>query len=359
MLLDIFEDHLDEALFLFQRSQLAFEMLDLVQKDLDELRQRLRAHLDGLLLDPAAAWQLCHPQLAEGDSEHAFVAGIVAFEGCEAERVSVVEAMLAAASPEQLSGFAAAAAQTNWGGAEAWLRTLLGSPHANARALALQALGERGVDPGPALDRALASGDRLELLAALRAAFDLGAGRTATAVTRIAHGDDAEVVARALRVMARTAAPGTRERCLELLDAGHAAAGAAAEVLGASGHAQDSARLVDLIARTDGELRRSAIIALGLLGDLDAVPALSTYLENAETAGVATAALSWMFGSCWDATVPEYVDDEDWGPDHDLPCVPREVFEQWWAEHCGDYEPGMRVCAGGGLPVPLLWVSKA
>lgn len=121
MLLDILQEHLDEAEWLFARRQAAFGQLDMTVADLAAIDARLRAHLDGLLVDPAAAWELCAGWLVEGTESQAFVAGIVALEGGDdGRREELVRALAAAPEPVR-AGVRHAAALTVWDGVEAWL----------------------------------------------------------------------------------------------------------------------------------------------------------------------------------------------------------------------------------------------
>ena len=73
MILDILEEHIEEADFLFCQRQLAFGMLDLNGEDLAEMDERLRAHLNGLLLSQDAAWDFVRDFLTTGSAGEAFV----------------------------------------------------------------------------------------------------------------------------------------------------------------------------------------------------------------------------------------------------------------------------------------------
>ena len=72
------------------------------------LEGRLRAHLDGLLLEPDASWQMCRRFLVKGSPGEAFVAAILALEGGVASRLQAVEDALESPSDKVRSGVQAA-----------------------------------------------------------------------------------------------------------------------------------------------------------------------------------------------------------------------------------------------------------
>ena len=108
MRLDILEEHIDETVDLFERRLLALETQSLTRRDLVALEGRLRAHLDGLLLEPDASWQMCRRFLVKGSPGEAFVAAILALEGGVASRLQAVEDALESPSDKVRSGVQAA-----------------------------------------------------------------------------------------------------------------------------------------------------------------------------------------------------------------------------------------------------------
>jgi hypothetical protein len=106
MLLDILEEHFDDASFLAER------WLDrgASSAEHEEAEQRLRAHLDGLMLGGATAWELSKHRLAgAGD---VFVAAWAALNGepswrqqlDSAQACKSSEAQLAVQAAQQLAG---------------------------------------------------------------------------------------------------------------------------------------------------------------------------------------------------------------------------------------------------------------
>ena len=104
MILEILEDHLDEADYLFSQRLLAIQMADMTGDDIAMLESRLRAHLDGLVLGGEAAWELCQDFLAEGSTSESFVAGIVAMECGDESHLVQLEQALSGESKEIFEG---------------------------------------------------------------------------------------------------------------------------------------------------------------------------------------------------------------------------------------------------------------
>ena len=110
MIRDIVEEHLDEAAYLYTRRQAAQRRVDATAEDVAELGRRLRAHLDGLLVGGAMAWELTQPALSQSNEAQAFVAGILAMEGGQPAWLEDLVAALIAPKPEAFEGL-------RWGGA--------------------------------------------------------------------------------------------------------------------------------------------------------------------------------------------------------------------------------------------------
>lgn len=84
ILLDVIEEHLEEADFLCQQRGNALGERVYNPDRLTELEERLLAHLGGLILAEADAWNLLKPKLTEGERGEAFAAAFVALASGEA-----------------------------------------------------------------------------------------------------------------------------------------------------------------------------------------------------------------------------------------------------------------------------------
>ena len=298
MILDILEEHIEEADFLFSQRQLAFGMLDLNGEDLVEMDERLRAHLNGLLLGQDAAWEFVRPFLAEGSTGEAFVASIVALEGGQPSRLDELEEALLAAPPPVIEGIRWACCLTIWSGVAAFLKRLLDHDGPHVKAVAIEAMAYRKIDPGnDALVKALDSPSEVLVLAGLHAVGQLRLRRHQRAVQDYASMGEPALQAAALESLAVLDAQDAHRQCLAVLkEAGpYAATGAA--LLGVFAKKQDLNVLVRAAGSPDNKpLTRAAILALGGMGDTDAVPFLIELLGNDELARVAGASLGQIFG---------------------------------------------------------------
>lgn len=84
---EIIESHIDEVSFLYEQYRTEIAAGDDDQSYLRFLAKRLRANIDGLLLNHDVVWELVEPDLAGGDAEVFFTAGIVAFGAGHVQRV--------------------------------------------------------------------------------------------------------------------------------------------------------------------------------------------------------------------------------------------------------------------------------
>lgn len=338
MLFDILEDHLDEAVHLFCRRQLAIDMLDMTGEDLAELDERLRAHLEGMLLGGEDAWGLCKDLLAEGASDEAFVAGIVALEGGDASRLQVLEEVLAGENREAAEGVGWACSLTRWPGVSDFLMNQCEREVVPARAIALQAMINRRIDPGHHLDAALKDPATPAFLWGIRGAGVFQKRHLLPAVEQHTSTENPEVRAAALESLVMLEPEKGRLACLEALSS-DGPVPAAAGLLGVVGQRQDLDAIVRAAASENRSLAREAILALGNLGYVSAVPFLIGLLKSPVDAGVASVALQRIFGDLMPEKSAEAKKDEadsdlmdEWHPDDDLAVYAESELSPWWEE---------------------------
>lgn len=197
MLPDILDEHLDEAAWLFERRQALLADPAATDEALAEVEERLRAHVDGFVLGGEASWASCRGFLSAGAAGQCFVAATAALEGGDPARREELEAALPGASPEVYDGVRWACRLTTWPDIVAFLRRQLDRPEPTPRAVALDALTGRRLDPGPALTEALSAPQPLLAVAALVGAGRLGLAQHARAVEARTSDEDPEVAAAA------------------------------------------------------------------------------------------------------------------------------------------------------------------
>ena len=372
MILDILDEHIDEAEALFERRLLAFDMLDLTGEDLAEFDRRLRAHLDGLLLGGDASWARCREFLTEGSVGQAFVAGMLACETPGAPQLQTLINALANASAEIRTGLRWACRLTVWAVMPDVLKQLLNSDHADVRAVALDALVHRKVlPPVEVLTRAMDSPHTAERIAGLQGAAQTQNPSLVPQVERHVFSDSTGVSAAALEALVWLDPARAVVHCRRILAEAAPCPEAAAGLLGVIGHRDDLGMLIEATAGEDSQVARAAVLALGNLGLVEAVPALITLLEHSRLGGVAGVSLKRIFGQYLPNTEmppvePDEDEDEsgDWHPDDDLPRLSPQVVNRWWEAYQSHFSVHGRFRNGGwfqpGPPLvgtPLLLVD--
>lgn len=371
MILDILDEHIDEAEDLFERRLLAFDMLDLTGEDLAALDARLRAHLEGLLLGEETSWELCRDYLVDGSVGQAFVAGIIACEAPGAPGLELLQQALIEAPSEVKQGIRWACRLTIWPGAVEFLQHQLSTSDADVRAVALDALLYRKILPAvDVLERALKSPDTVELIAGIHGTAQINEPRLAAMVEGHLSSDNPDVCAAALEALVLIDPSRAIARCHGILSNAAPCPAAAAGLLGVIGNRDDIGLLMETTADQDLSVARAAVLALGNLGSPLAAPALIELLEHPKLGGVAGVSLNRMFGEHLleiempsNETMEDEDDNADWQPDDDLPHLSQQFVRQWWAKHKHDFPEQGRFRSGEAYspgqtlaetPLPLL-----
>lgn len=364
MIVDILEEHLDEADYLFSQRLFSMEMLDIDNEDMGKLDDRLRAHLEGLVLGGDDAWGLIAEGVEEGTVSQAFVAAIVAMEGEEPFRLEALEQVLERATPEIFEGVRWACCLTVWPGVAGFAKHLMGSESPQAKALAIESMTHLGIDPGQELGEALKSSTQVLLLAGLWGVGRLGARRCLQAVWDYAAMGEPMVQAAALESLAVLEPQTARRCCLDIIKAAGPCTRHAVGVLGVLGNKQDLGLLIQMMNDPNARVARAAMLAVGGLGEVSGVPALITMLEHEKLGGVAGFALGKILGdglpdeeavasdvlcdseenqdSEAEGEAETESEEEDWEPDDDLPMLSSEAVKAWWAKEQGRFPAGVR-----------------
>ena len=311
----IYEEHADEASFLYEQRVRWLEDAALGFEDIAELEERREAHLDGLVLGGETALQLTAARaVACEDAGLVDTALRVACRHARADVCSqIVEAVAEADDVELLCG------------ARDALCAELPPALTTLAADGLRSGNEQLV----ALWAHVAGYRRLPLLAELRAALALSNVQPAhTAEVVWAFGELAEPCPLTCRAALSTGSPALAQAVLlatlkcgtlaasdfEALDQPFPGWASLPAVLAGAARYEALARTV---RAADGDGREQTIIALGLLGHAQAIPELVELLADAETARAAAVALQMLTGASLIETV-EVSEPEDLGLDPDL-----------------------------------------
>lgn len=366
ILVDILEEHLEEAAFLWQQRGVALESRDYDLADLAELEERFLAHVDGLAVGGRESWKLLQPKLAEGEVGEAVAAGLVALQSGKREWIERVLQAFPAAEGEVLAGLADAFRHAAYADATRFLESHLGSDSAAVRAAATDVIGFRREPLAPGRVAALLDDESLAVVsAAVRAAGRLRLSGLAGQVEGF-QGAEADPVVRREAWEAGMLLGGERSlaRCREAAASRAEGADRAIVLLGLAGRPDDSGLLVE--ALRDPDRARAAVIAVGLLGAPAAVPALVRSAANPALARLAGEALGRITGvdvkeagleaapadpegrppqaDAAAETEAETAADDEFAedPDEGLPVPDPEKLEAWWVENGARYDPKVR-----------------
>jgi uncharacterized protein (TIGR02270 family) len=358
ILVDILEEHLEEADFLWQQREAALDSRDYDLAELAELEERFLAHLDGLGVGGKEAWKLLLPKLEEGEEGETLAAALVGLESGRRERIDAVLDAFSGAGDDLPAGLVAAWRHTTYPGANPFLESQLESASAAVRAAATEALGFRRAPVAPArLTALLGDDDPRVVAAAVRTAGRLRLDQLMGPVGEV-HESTADPSVRGeawetgLLLGSGRCLSGCRRAVSERGDQ----AARAITLLGLGGRPEDRSLLESALGQP--ALARAAVLALGLLGDPAAVEPLIRCAAETDLARLAGEALSRITGvhlseagleaeaAEAETVVPpddtgdeeEYVED----PDEGLPRPDPQKLEAWWGENGSRFDEKVR-----------------
>jgi uncharacterized protein (TIGR02270 family) len=368
---DVFEQHADEASFLWtlRDAAVADPLYDLA--DLCELDERIEAHIDGLRLAGDAGWEACRALLARAEERgEVFAAAVLAIERGDLRGIAhilnvgagvpdlaraVVSAMgwapfdrvraiapglLAGRCPPELHYLGIAGCAVHRQDPGAALGYALLSKDARLRARALKAVGELGrADLLPLVQAELASEhEGCRFWAAWSAAL-FGSQQAERALWHFAA-SGGPFAGRACAMVMRRMDPGVAYTWLYSLT------GAAASV-------------------------RVVVEGAAALGDPTVVPWLIESMRAPETARAAAGALAAITGVRLEeerlsGEAPEGFqsgptddsadEDTSMDPDSSLPWPDVEAIQAWWGRRSGELRRGVRYLLG--KPMATEWLER-
>lgn len=154
----IFEQHIEDASFLWVLRSVAIEQPHYVATDLAELEMRIDSHLDGIMASLVRTWPLCVEACAFEEGGEAFVFAVTAFRSLEAEKIQkAVE--FGFTNDETFAGTVSALAWLPGSLCHDWIKRFFTSKDIRHKLLALAACRARSEDPAGYLDRILLRDD--------------------------------------------------------------------------------------------------------------------------------------------------------------------------------------------------------
>jgi uncharacterized protein (TIGR02270 family) len=362
ILIDILEEHLEEADFLFQQRENALSDRVYDLDGLAELEERLLAHLDGLLLGEKEAWKLLEPKLAGGELGACFAAAFVALESGDATRIALVQKTFFEAEETVLEGIRHALRHTSVD-VEKMIRPLFNSGQGAVRAAAIEVAGFRRMPLETKLLHAGLTGkEPLVIAASLTAVGRLRIFDLKNEVETLLESDAPPIRLAALRAGRLLNSEKALIRCRKSVLEQSEEAGEALFLLGLAGRAEDGSLLVNAV--NGGGLARNAVTSLGLLGRVAAVDILIQCLADSKLARLAGQAICTLTGVDLEkeklvapkAEAQTEADEDDFevDPDEGLLIPDPAKMESWWRKNASRLDKKIRYRKGLPYSPPLL-----
>lgn len=357
----IIDQHAEEAAFLWLLRDNAVTEAHYDLKHLQDLENRIEAHIDGLRIAGHEGWKRSVENLKQfKESGEMFTAATLAFESTDPEILTTLYA-LAEASPGTERGLISALGWVKPQHLKGKVSGLLASADPFWRRIGIAACAIHRVDPGQLLNTAIQDKDSALCCRAIKAAGELGRSDLEHLIAYYLKSDDSEVrfwSAWTLTLLGnRDEAPKVLQTFL-LQNALYAFK--AAQLVFRTGHADNNKYLLGALAGQQNSLRL-AIQGSGISGDATYIPWLIQQMETPEQARVAGEAFSLMTGidlayDDLDTDQPEdfYAgptespEDEDTtlDPDENLPWPDVNLIQQWWQQHHSRFSTSQRYLMG-------------
>ncbi|WDT75869.1 MAG: TIGR02270 family protein [Candidatus Manganitrophus sp.] len=354
ILIDILEEHLEEADFLFQQRTNALTDRAYDLDGLAELEERLLAHLDGLVIGGKEAWALLEPKLAGGEVGEVFAAAFVALESGEPARIELLQKTFGEGEGPLLDGIRHALRHTPSPEIEKIVRPSLHSEKGAVRAAAIDLIGFRRL---PLESRLLQAGlQEKDPLVVAAAANAVGRLRLADLKNEIEGGlesDAASVRLEAMRAGLLLKSERALSRCRKAVQERVEEGGEAILLLGLLGHPEDGPLLVNALG--EAALARNAVMSLGLLGRAAGMEALIQCTADpklARWAGEAVRTVTGVDLEKENLVAPkaeakaEEEDELEDDPDEGLPVPDPAKVETWWRKNASRFDKKARYRKG-------------
>ncbi len=358
---DVVEQFVNDASFLWVLRSVAVNQPHYNVADMRDLEQRIQEQLDGLSVEPQIAWDLIVQALDFNEAGEVFTAAVFAFRSMEVERIKyTVSAGLI--NQNTMAGLISALAWLPLKLVEAWLHKFYMSKDMAHKEIALAVSRARRENPGEKLDRIFSREDCMAIsslrIQALRAAADLKRVDLVNSVsTSLEHEDDS------VRFWAIYASNllGSRQHIL-LLEP---------YVLTENPLQTRAIQLafrvlpIDLARSWIGKLvedstqTRSAIKAMAVLGDPEAVPWMINLMRQAEYARIAAEAFTLITGIDLDShdltidvpdidgVLPDELDEGvDLDEDENLDWPNVDKIMATWQKYGGRFQGAKRFLMG-------------
>ncbi|MGB3941886.1 MAG: beta-ketoacyl synthase N-terminal-like domain-containing protein [Candidatus Manganitrophaceae bacterium] len=285
VLSSLFETHLEEAEFLWERRETALVSHRERLSNLGEIEERLLAHLDGLAVGGKPVWDRLQPKWTASSAGEAFAAASVTLVSGEPARIDALFALFASLEGTGLVGIRQAFCHTVAPEAEERLQGWLSEKNNLLLSAAIDILGfRRSPIDRWILDRSISSSEPALVFSAVRAIGRLRIDRLKESVEGILDNEDpslrAEAIWTGLLIGSKKAHAYLRRAVQE--ERGNEAANAL-RLLGFLGDPEDLPLMRDAVLEPG--LSHSALFALGWYGHVGAIDLLIDRTKDPLTPG--------------------------------------------------------------------------
>lgn len=360
-MMDVLEEHLDEASFLWSQWERALvsSLHDL--SDTAELEERLLAHVDGLVIGgEAAATELLLPGLETNERERISASALALLAMNGRQELEETLEVLSSGDEVQRAGIGRAMELSERQGLDAVLLELLRAENPAVQFVAFQVLTSRGAVPQDKRTEWLYRDDAELVIAALQDSRPLPRDVAQTVLTQLLVDPRPGVREAAMVAGLVSGTKAAWKACHRVADAGDAGQRQYLAALAFGGEERDVERLTGLL-RQDA-CRADVLWALGFSGRALAAEACLEWMGDANVAALAGEAFSAITGLKLegeyagatleeaDALVPLEEENLEANlvpvPEASLPIPVREAVERWWKRAQKGFERGARYLRG-------------
>ncbi|HVG57993.1 MAG TPA: TIGR02270 family protein [Hyalangium sp.] len=369
VMMDVLEEHLDEAAFLWSQWEIALMSARHDLADTAECEERLLAHVEGLVIGgEAAVGELLLPGLETDERERISAAALTLLAGNGKKELEELLEVLDSGDEVQRAGVGRAMEVSEREGLDAALLRRLTAEEPALRALAFQVLAFRGAVPQEKRTEWLYKDEAGPVIAALRDARPLPRDVVQTLLPQLLVDPRPGVRAAAMMAGLVSGARAAWKACHKVAEEGGVGRQQCLAVLALGGDERDLELLTGLLRQE--ALRADVLWALGFSGQALAAEACLEWMDDDKVAALAGEAFSAITGLKLEreyrkaakeeseSLIPLEEEDLDAnlvpGPEASLPIPVREAVERWWQKAQKGFERGARYLRGNKLDADRL-----
>jgi uncharacterized protein (TIGR02270 family) len=370
VMMDILEEHLDEAAFLWSQWERALVAPDFDLSETAECEERLLAHLDGLVVGGEPAEELLLPALETDEATRISSAAFALLAGPGQRGLQETLSVLHTGDAVQRAGIQRALELSEREGLAQTLLKLLEGTDAALRLLAFQVLSFRGGAPQETRVKWLYHDAAEVVIAALRDPRSLPRDATQSILPQLLVDPRPGVRAAAIETGLISGARAAWKACREVAEKGEAGRRHCLVLLALGGDEQEVEWLLGLLR--EPALRSDVLWALGFSGRIAAAEACLEWMGEASVAALAGEAFSAITGlrlegsyrqvSAEGEEVEEPIPLEEEELDAELMLEPESVLPlpepdavaAWWKTARKDFDRGARYLRGRAFDADAL-----